>query len=58
MRNVARADSQQPPDWAPTPEQIEQIKAALENEAYPPAGRTGVGYVARRPGTSVERPAA
>jgi|tagenome__1003787_1003787.scaffolds.fasta_scaffold20040959_1 hypothetical protein len=52
MRNVARADSQQPPDWTLTPEQIEQIKAALENEAYPPAGRTGVGCVVRRPAGS------
>ncbi|MFC7533060.1 hypothetical protein [Actinoplanes sp. GCM10030250] len=40
--------SQQPPDWHPTREEIEQIKRALRDEAYPPAGRIGLGTVVRR----------
>jgi 2-keto-3-deoxy-L-rhamnonate aldolase RhmA len=48
MLNVAAVNSQQPPDWAPTRAEIEQIKRAVANEAYPPAGRSGVGPVARR----------
>lgn len=48
MLNVAAVNSQQPPDWAPTRAEIEQIKKALNDEAYPPAGRTCVGTVLRR----------
>jgi hypothetical protein len=50
MRDVAEADRQQPPDWTPTREEIERIKTALTNEAYPPGGRTGVGTVVRAAG--------
>jgi hypothetical protein len=46
--NIAQINTTQPPDWAPTPEQIAQIKRALKNEAYPPAGRSGVGPVTRQ----------
>jgi 2-keto-3-deoxy-L-rhamnonate aldolase RhmA len=46
--NVQQVNSQQPPDWSPTREEIEQVKQAVKNEAYPPAGRSGVGPVARR----------
>jgi hypothetical protein len=47
MRDVTEADRQQPPDWAPTRDEIERIKNALLNEAYPPGGRNGVGTVVR-----------
>ena len=48
MTNVAAANLTQPSDWVPTPEQIEQMRAAMNREAYPPARRTGVGTVLRR----------
>lgn len=48
MFNIASVNAQQPPDWNPSREQIQQIKEAVRNEAYPPAGRTGVGTVLRR----------
>jgi hypothetical protein len=39
----------QPPTvWNPSPGEIARMKQALLNEAYPPAGRTGVGTVLRR----------
>lgn len=46
--NVQQTNTNRPPDWNPTPEQIAQVLRAVRNEAYPPAGRTGVGPVARR----------
>jgi hypothetical protein len=33
-----------------TPADIERIKTAVANEAYPPQGRCGVGTVIRRAG--------
>ncbi len=46
--NIAEVNTNQPRDWAPSPEQIQRVLRALRNEAYPPAGRTGVGTVLRR----------
>ena len=46
--NVAVTNTTQPADWKPIPEQIAQVLRALKNEAYPPAGRRGVGPVVSR----------
>jgi hypothetical protein len=48
MTNVTQANLTQPSDWVPTAEQIEQMWAAMNREAYPPAQRNGVGTVLRR----------
>jgi hypothetical protein len=48
MFNIAEANVNPPRDWAPTREQIDRVLKALRNEAYPPAGRSGVGTVLRR----------
>ncbi len=45
--NIAEANTNRR-DWQPTREQVAQIMRALRNEAYPPAGRSGVGTVLRR----------
>lgn len=37
MRDIAQINTTQPPDWTPTPEQLE---GAGRNETYPAAGRT------------------
>ncbi|WP_229075793.1 hypothetical protein [Actinoplanes sp. DH11] len=42
MRDVARINATQPPDWAPTPEQLRQ---AGQNAAYPTDGRFQNGKV-------------
>lgn len=48
MTNVSAANVNQPKPWNPTPVTVEQILAAVQREAYPPAGRSGVGTVLRR----------
>lgn len=45
--NIAEANTNQPRDWAPSPDQVRQVLRALRNEAYPLAGRCGVGTVLR-----------
>lgn len=40
MYDVAQVNRTQPPDWAPT---AEQVGRALRNDAYPSAGRVAVG---------------
>ena len=39
MYDVARVNTTQPPDWAPT---VEQKELAGRNEAYPLAGRAAM----------------
>lgn len=46
--NVAAANVNQPRPWVPSPVTVQQILAAVQREAYPPAGRSGVGTVLRR----------
>jgi hypothetical protein len=47
MVNVAQADRRRAQDWPYTDEQMRQMMAAVQREAYPPAQRTGVGSVVR-----------
>jgi hypothetical protein len=46
MLNVAKVDRTRGSDWY-TPAQLARI-AAVRNEGYPPAGRSGVAAVVRK----------
>lgn len=48
--NVQQTNLNQPKPWIPSPVTVEQILAAVQREAYPPAGRSGVGPAARPAG--------
>ncbi|MFI5895646.1 hypothetical protein ACIA5D_36680 [Actinoplanes sp. NPDC051513] len=48
MTNVAATDRTRPADWPYTEQEMRQVRDAVQREAYPPAGRTGVGSVLRR----------
>lgn len=46
--NVAATDRNRSTDWPYSDLEMQQIKTAVQREAYPPAGRTGVGTVVKR----------
>lgn len=47
MTNVLHANRRRAQDWPYTDEQMRQMMAAVQREAYPPAQRTGIGSVVR-----------
>jgi hypothetical protein len=48
--NVAQVNDRNRGGFTLSPADIERIKTAVANEAYPPQGRAGVGTVIRRAG--------
>ena len=48
--NVQQLNQTRPADWPYTEAEMRQVRAAVQREAYPPAGRSGVGAAIRRRG--------